>query len=293
MAAEFGQLSPAAAGVPGEAAVPGALESLQPKNALEKGTQSLNQRVMSWYGIIAFLALWQIAPWTGLVDGRFLPPFSEVLHDAWVLILRGELFVHIATSAQRALLGLFAAIATGVPAGACLAGFFPRTTRFLTPLLVLLGRINPFALFPLFILLFGVGEVAKFAIIFWSSFFTILNFTIYGVWHVDPLLVKAARSMGASGRQIFWKVVLPGSVPAVFTGFKLGASHAFLFLIAAEMLASTAGIGYMVHYSSVNNYIPRIYVGLLGIALMGMAMNVIIARLEGVILSYREETVAS
>jgi NitT/TauT family transport system permease protein len=292
MAADFGQLSPAAPGAPG-AAAPGALGGFGAKALTDKEAKSFNQRVMSWYGIIAFLAFWQVGPWIGVFDGRFIPPFSTVLVDAWKLIRTGEFFIHVATSTQRALLGLFGAIAVGVPAGVCLAGFFPRVTRFITPLLALLGNINPFALFPLFILLFGVGEVAKFAIIFWSAVFPVLNFTIYGVGNVDPILVKAARSMGATRQQIFWKVILPGSVPSIFTGFKMGATVAFLFLIAAEMLSATAGMGYMVHNASMNNYIPRIYVGVLGIALLGMGMNVLISRLEKSILSYREEAVTS
>ncbi|MDR1081690.1 MAG: ABC transporter permease [Deltaproteobacteria bacterium] len=292
MGSEFGQLAPDGAGAPA-AGILGAAEGLVTPGREESDARSFGRRVMGWYGIIAFLALWQIAPWLGLVDGQFIPPFSEVLRDGWALVKTGEFFIHVATSTQRALLGLVGAIAVGVPAGVCLAGFFPRATRFLNPLLSLLGNINPFALFPLFILLFGVGEVAKFAIIFWSAVFPILNFTIYGVGNVDPLLVRAARSMGADRPRIFWKVILPASVPSVFTGFKMGATVAFLFLIAAEMLSATAGMGYMVHNASMNNYIPRIYVGVLGIALLGMGMTVLINRLERTLLSYREEARAS
>ncbi|MDR1313342.1 MAG: ABC transporter permease [Deltaproteobacteria bacterium] len=291
--AEIGQLASGGSGEPGVIGVRGATEGLYAKGQEGKEAKSFNRRVMSWYGIIAFLALWQAGPWLGLFDARFIPSFSAVLYDAWLLIKTGEFFVHVATSTQRALLGLLGAIALGVPAGACLAGFFPRATRFLNPLLALLGNINPFALFPLFILLFGVGEAAKFAIIFWSALFPVMNFTVYGVGSVDPLLVKAARSMGADGRQVFWKILLPGAAPSIFTGFKMGATVAFLFLIAAEMLSANAGMGYLVHNASMNNYIPRIYVGVLGIALLGLGMTALVNRLERTILSYKEEAKAS
>jgi NitT/TauT family transport system permease protein len=151
-----------------------------------------------------------------------------------------------------------------------------------------LGNINPFALFPLFILLFGVGEIAKFAIIFWSSLFPILNSTIYGINSIEPILIKAARSMGATKKEIFWKVVLPGALPGIFTGLRMGATTAFLFLIAAEMLAASAGMGWLVHNSAMNNYIPRIYVGVLGIALLGMGMSLILDKLEKTFLGYKE-----
>jgi NitT/TauT family transport system permease protein len=256
-------------------------------------TLSFNQRVMSWYGIIGFLLLWQIAPYIGLSNGQFIPPVSEIVMDAVKLVRNGELFVHIASSCQRVLIGLFLALIVAIPSAICLAGFFPNLTKFLNPLLVILGNINPFALFPLFILLFGVGEVAKLAIIFWSSLFPILNFTIYGVANVDPLLIKAARSMGADRKNIFWKVVIPASLPSIFTGFKMGATVAFLFLIAAEMLAANAGLGYLVHNASMNNFIPRIYVGVLGIAILGMGFTMLINSIEKLILSYKEEAKVS
>jgi NitT/TauT family transport system permease protein len=248
---------------------------------------------MSWYGIIAFLLLWQIAPYVGLANGQFIPPLHEIILDAFKLIRNGELFVHAASSCQRVLIGLIAALILAIPSAVLLAGFFPRLTRFLNPLLIILGNINPFALFPLFILLFGVGEMAKLAIIFWSSIFPILNFTIYGVASVDSLLVKAARSMGADKKNIFWKVVVPAALPSIFTGFKMGAATAFLFLIAAEMLAANAGLGYLVHNASMNNFIPRIYVGVLGIAILGMGFTVLINWLEKLFLAHKEEAKVS
>jgi NitT/TauT family transport system permease protein len=251
--------------------------------------QTVNQRVMSWYGIIAFLLLWQIAPYVGLSDGRFIPPISEIAKDALKLMLNGELFVHIASSCERVLLGLFLSLISAVPLAICLSGFLPRFTKFLNPLLIILGNINPFALFPLFILLFGVGEIAKLAIIFWSSLFPILNFTIYGVANVDPLLIKAARGMGADKKSIFWKVVIPAALPSIFTGFKMGSTTAFLFLIAAEMLSANSGLGYLVHNASLNNYIPRIYVGVLGIAILGMGFTLLINKAEKLLLGYKEE----
>jgi NitT/TauT family transport system permease protein len=250
---------------------------------------SFSKRVMSWYGIIAFLFIWQLAPYVGLVDGRFIPPLSEIIKDAFKLATSGEIFLHIASSLQRVLSGLFLALAVAIPGAIFMAGFFPRLTRFLNPLLILFGNINPFALFPLFILLFGVGEVAKLAIIFWSSIFPVLNFTIHGVTHVDNQLIKAAQGMGAGKNEIFWKVLIPAAMPSIFTGCKMGATTAFLFLIAAEMLAANSGLGYLVHNASLNYYIPRIYVGVLGIAILGMGFTELINRLEKAVLGYRDE----
>ncbi|MDR2352497.1 MAG: ABC transporter permease [Deltaproteobacteria bacterium] len=264
------------------------LVSLKPLDL--KQPPKLGQRFLGFTGIIVFLALWQILPWVGIFNREFIPTLFDVLSEAGKLVKTGELFIHIASSLERALVGLVLAIIVAIPAGVALAGLFPRLTRFLTPLLALLGNINPFALFPLFILLFGVGEPAKYAIIFWSSLFPMLNFTILGVTQLDPTLLKAARSMGADRRETFWKVILPGSLPSIFTGFRLGATTAFLFLIAAEMLSSNSGMGYLVHNSSFNYLIPKLYVGVLGIAILGMLLLKVIDKLEALFLAYKEET---
>ncbi|MDR3135744.1 MAG: ABC transporter permease [Deltaproteobacteria bacterium] len=258
-------------------------------NVSPKEAKSFHERIMSWYGIIAFLLLWQLAPFVGLADGRFIPPLSVVVADALKLFSNGQIFIHAATSAQRVLVGLVAAIIVAIPSAVALAGWFPRLTKFMSPLLQLLGNINPFALFPLFILLFGVGEMAKFAIIFWSSLFPVLNTTISGIQNIDPILLKAARSMGATKATIFRKVVLPGALPSIFTGFRMGATTAFLFIIAAEMLSASAGMGWLINNSSINNYIPRIYVGVVGIAIMGMLMSLLINKLESLFLDFKEE----
>jgi NitT/TauT family transport system permease protein len=110
---------------------------------------------------------------------------------------------------------------------------------------------------------------------------------------VDSQLIKAARSMGANKSDIFWKVVVPAALPSIFTGFKMGATTAFLCLIAAEMLAANAGLGYLVHNASMNNFIPRIYVGVLGIAILGMGFTMLINWLEKLILAYKEEAKVS
>ncbi|MDR1658104.1 MAG: ABC transporter permease [Deltaproteobacteria bacterium] len=251
--------------------------------------EPLLRQFMGWYGIIGFLIIWQLAPMLGLCDPLFIPPPTTIGADALSLVSRGDLFIHAATSAQRALLGLVAALAVAIPLAIFLSGWLPRFTRFINPLLSLLASINPFALFPLFILLFGVGELAKFAIIFWSSLFPVLTATINGVGGVNPLLVKTAKSMGASRATIFRKVVIPASLPSLLVGLRMGATTAFLFLIAAEMLAANAGLGWLVHNSAMNNYIPRIYVGVVTIALMGLLLSFLIDRLEAVVLGYKEE----
>jgi len=248
---------------------------------------AIHDLLLDWYGIILLLVLWQLCPTLGWIDGRFFPPPSTILAEGVKLVLKGELPAHVLVSLQRTLLGLAAATAVGIPLGFVLGGWFPRAARFLDPLLNLLGQINAFSLFPLFVLFFGIGEIAKFCIIFWSCLWPILFTTISGVQGVDPTYVKLARSMGSNGATIFARVLFPGALPSIFTGLRLGATFAFLMLIAAEMIGASTGLGWLVHNSSVNYLIPRLFLAAVTIALLGMTLNHTLVLLERKLVRWR------
>lgn len=246
----------------------------------------INDRLLDWYGLVVLLALWEAAPRLGWIDVQFFPPPSLILAEGALMAGRGELLVQITASLQRLVQGLAAALLVGIPAGFVLGGWFPRLTHFLRPLLKLLGQINAFSLFPLFVLFFGIGELAKFAIIFWSCIWPVLFTTISGVRNVDPLFVKVARSMGCGRLSLFARVLLPGALPSIFTGVRLGATVAFLMLIAAEMIGANAGLGWLVHNSSTNYVIPRLYLAATLIALLGLAMNAVIHLIEARVVTW-------
>jgi NitT/TauT family transport system permease protein len=241
---------------------------------------TINDRLIDYYGIAVLLILWEAAPRLGWIDSQFFPSLSSILAEGLKLVEDGTLFTHIAISMERTLLGLVCAIALAVPLGFLLGGWFPRVTSFLSPLLKLLGQINAFSLFPLFVLFFGIGEMAKFSIIFWSCLWPVLFTTIAGVQEVDPLFVKLARSMGSGRLTLLVKVLLPGSLLSIFTGIRIGATVAFLMLIAAEMIGAGSGLGWLVLNSSVNYIIPRLYLAALLIALLGTALNASLHWLE-------------
>jgi NitT/TauT family transport system permease protein len=253
----------------------------------------LHDRLLDWYGMIALLLLWEAAPRLGWIDNQFFPSPSVIVQTGWKLAVTGELFVHIGVSLQRTIQGLLCAIALAVPLAFVLGGWFPRLTRFLSPLLNLFGQINAFSLFPLFVLFFGIGELAKFSIIFWSCLWPILFTTLAGVQGVEPLFVKMARSMGSGRLTLFLKVLLPGALPSIFTGVRIGATVAFLMLIAAEMVGAKSGLGWMVMNAQVNYLIPRLYLAAVIIALLGMALNCGIHWLEGRVVKWKEEATAA
>ena len=201
---------------------------------------------------------------------------------------QGIFLIQVTASLKRVATGLAAALVVGVPLGLLMGGWFPGLTRFLKPLLRLLGQLNAFALFPLFVLFFGIGELAKFFIIFWSSLWPILFTTIAGVEHVDPLFIKVARSMGSGRLSLLVKVLLPSALPSIFTGVRLGATVAFLMLIAAEMIGANAGLGWLVLNSSQNYLIPRLYLAATVIALFGMGMNYSVHFMESRVIRWKQ-----
>ncbi|MFD2838368.1 ABC transporter permease [Azotobacter vinelandii] len=139
--------------------------------------------------------------------------------------------------------GLLLAIVSGVGLGLLMGGF-RRLEALVDPLLQLFRQTSALALFPVFILFFGIGELSKVAIIFWASFWPILLSTISGVKQVDRLLIDSARSMGASRAFLFVKVVLPAAAPSIFTGVRLAGAYCVTALVAAEMIGAHSGLGF-------------------------------------------------
>lgn len=239
--------------------------------------------------VAAFLALWEVAPRTGLVDKVFLPPFSEVVSAWFILLGNGQLAENVSASLSRALAGLAVAIVVSIPLGVAIAWYRP-VADFLNPILELFRNTAALALLPVFILILGIGETSKVALVIYAASFPILLNTISGVRTVDPLLVKSARSLGLSPVRLFQKVILPAAVPTIFTGLRMAAASSILVLIAAEMVGAKAGLGYLITASQLNFQIPNMYAGIVTIALVGVIFNGIVVAIEGRLSGWRATT---
>ena len=258
-----------------------------PEPAAPRRVNALAWRVLRSTSVIAaFLAVWELAPRIGLVDKVFLPPFSEVV-TAWLTIAgNGQLWEHVSASLSRALAGLAVAVVASIPLGIAIAWYRP-VAEFLNPLLELFRNTAALALLPVFILILGIGETSKVALVIYASSFPILLNTISGVRTVDPLLIKSARSLGLSPIRLFQKVILPAAVPTIFTGLRMAAASSILVLIAAEMVGAKAGLGYLITASQLNFQIPNMYAGIVTIALVGVVFNGILVAIEGRLSGWR------
>ncbi|MGV0780518.1 ABC transporter permease [Mycolicibacterium sp. XJ775] len=236
--------------------------------------------------VAAFLGVWEVAPRIGLVDKVFLPPFSEVVSAWFTLLGNGQLAEHVSASLSRALIGLAIAIVVSIPLGVAIAWYRP-VAEFLNPILELFRNTAALALLPVFILILGIGETSKVALVIYAASFPILLNTISGVRTVDPLLIKSARSLGLSPVRLFQKVILPAAVPTIFTGLRMAAASSILVLIAAEMVGAKAGLGYLITASQLNFQIPNMYAGIVTIALVGVIFNGIVVAIEGRLSGWR------
>ncbi|MEM5452777.1 MULTISPECIES: ABC transporter permease subunit [Paraburkholderia] len=222
--------------------------------------------------VVAFLALWEVLPRAGWVDPVFLPPFSTVLHALFEMAVSGELGANLLASAVRAASGFAIAVALGVPLG-LLIGWYRTLGDLLNPLLEIFRNTAPLALLPVFVLVLGMGETSKISMVVYSCIWPVVLNTVSGVRNVDALLIRSARSMGLGPLRLFVKVVLPASVPAVFTGIRVAGAYSILVLIAAEMVGAKAGLGYLVNYSQYTFEIPKMYAGIVTLAVLGLAFN--------------------
>ncbi|WP_404294366.1 ABC transporter permease (plasmid) [Microvirga sp. RSM25] len=234
------------------------------------------------YGVpllLAFFLLWEIAPRLGWLNRIFFPPVSEVILAWRNMMASGILAEHIGMSLQRAAIGFGLAVLVAVPLG-FLMGRYSMFEKISDLLVQTLRNTSQFALLPVFILLLGIGEASKIAITFYSSVFFLLINTISGVKSVDPLLIKAARSMGTSEPGLFRKVILPASVPSVVAGARLAVKSSIFAVIGAEMLAAKSGLGYLIQQSQLMMETADMYAGILTLTAIGLIVNYLLVWFE-------------
>lgn len=218
---------------------------------------------------LLLLALWEIAVRVGWLDERLIAPPSVVFIELWRLTNNGELGAALFVSLRRVLAGFAIAGLLGIALGVLMARVRLIET-LLDPLVELFRPVSPLALFPLFILWFGIGEASKIFIIAFSSMFPIILNTYAGARSIDGNLFRASRSLGASSWEIMRTVVLPGSIPQIFTGLRIGWGIALIVIIAAEMIGAVRGIGYMVLDAQQTFRIPRVFASIVAIGALGL-----------------------
>ena len=191
-------------------------------------------------------AAWEAFARSGFLPSAITPSVLTVGRAVGTMLLNGSMFVHIAFTLFRILVGLGLAIVVAVPVG-MLMGRFGFVERFFIPLVSVLSPIPSLAWVPLFILWFGLGNTASIALVFYAALFPLILNTWTGVRSVNRLWIRAANTMGAEGRTLFTKVVLPGALPFVIAGFRQGFARSWIAVVGGEMIAATKfGLGWVI-----------------------------------------------
>lgn len=240
------------------------------RSAAPAGAAPWKYASISVMAVMVFLLLWQLSGTLGWVNPLLLPSLGEVLSTAVELAENGyrqsSLWQHISISVARAGVAFVMAIVIGVPLG-LIMGRSQWLSAILDPFVQFLRPLPKIALIPLVILWFGIDEGAKFFLIFISTLLSILVGSAAAVLNVSHSRLRAAATLGANRRQIFWYVILPNALPEIFTTIRLAIGIGWTSLIAAEMVAAESGLGWMV--INAGTYL-RTDIVMLGIFLLGL-----------------------
>ena len=218
------------------------------------------------------LVVWQILVQTGKLNELFLPAPLSVLRAMWQMILSGVLPWAVLVSFNRLMQGFVYGSLIGIVLG-LIAGSIRWVEDVVDPWVAAVYPIPKSALFPLFLLWFGLGDSSKIVTIAVGVLFLVLVNTVTGVKSINPLLLKAAVDLGASRLQVFMKVILPGALPNIFTGLRLGAGMALILVFITEIEATKAGLGFLLWESFQLMETRNVFVGVVTFGLLGVAFT--------------------
>ena len=264
-------------------------QAVAPEQLAPRGRSRLG-RIEPWLigvgAVVVFLAAWQAVAAARVVPELFLPGPIDIASALASYVTSPEFVPDVTTSGQELLLGFGLAVVAGLPIG-LLIGWYRRLRYALDPFISFFYSTPRIALLPLLIIWFGIGIWSKVAVIFLGAFFPIAINTLAGIRSLDPPLLKAARSFGASDLQIFRTVALPGSVPFILTGIRLGVGHALIGVVVGELVAAQHGVGLAMATAGSTFQTSKVFAGLIIIAGVGVVLQILLQRLEGHFDSWR------
>lgn len=236
-------------------------------------------RITGFISVASFLAIWEIVARLRIMPPLFLPGPSDVVVAGVEAAQHPQLGTDLSTSFLELAIGYSLAAVTAIPLG-LLTGWYPRWRHATDPFINFLYATPRVVLVPLFIIWFGIGPESKVALVYLGAFFSIVINTNAGVRSLDPNLLKVARSFGASDLRIFKTIALPGSVPFILTGLRLGLGHALIAVVVGELIGARAGIGLRIAIAGATFQTAKVFALVTVVATTGLIMTAVIARAE-------------
>ncbi|HLT20712.1 MAG TPA: 1,4-dihydroxy-2-naphthoate octaprenyltransferase [Thermomicrobiales bacterium] len=244
--------------------------------------------ILTILGPVLVLLIWEVLSRTETINPIFFPPPSSLEETARELIRSGQLWDDTRMSLQRILLGFAAASVPGVLLGLLMGLWWPLRA-LLSPIAAALFAVPKIAVLPLVILVFGLDEDSKVAMVAISVFFMVVINTAAAVMAVEKAYFDVARNAGAPWWKQITTVALPGALPAIFSGLRLALGFSLLVIVGTEMLASGDGIGYMIWNSYQRFSFETMYIGLIVTALLGWLLSLVMDGVERIIMPWRVE----
>lgn len=247
--------------------------------------------MLSISGVLGFFLLWQLSVSAGWLSSRYVASPLDIFKLFAVKLYEKNpdgavLSVNVLASLQVSLTGFLLAVVVGVPLGLFM-GWFKAFDRFMRPIFEIMRPIPPVSWIPLTIVWLGIGLQAKAFIVFFSAFIPCVINAYTGIKQTSPVLINVAKTCGASNFTIFWRIGIPSSLTLTFAGIRVALGNAWATLVAAEMLAASAGLGYMILMGRQFARPDLIILGILVIAVIGTTLTAVLSFVENRVLGWK------
>lgn len=253
-----------------------------------KLSQKSWERLTGVLSPLLLLLLWELCARTGVIDTRFFPAPTSIAAKLVELAKSGELWTDLSASLQRLLWGT---LVGGVPALAIgiVMGLYRPLRAAIDPLISATYPVPKSAILPLILLIFGLGETSKIVMVALGVFYPVVINTVTGVQQIDRIYLDVGKNFRASRWQTFRTIALPGALPSIMAGIKLGIGMGLILIAISEMVGAKTGIGFMIWDAWQVLSVETMYVGLVVISILGFVLTLILNEIEGWILPWKQE----
>jgi NitT/TauT family transport system permease protein len=264
-----------------------------PPNATRRtsgGEKRVPEIVYSVGAVVLLLVVWFALSHASFIKAGYLPTPEELWATFVDLLKNGyqgkPLWEHIGVSLMRTLSGFALGVLFGVPVG-LLAGYSRRAGAMISPIMAFIRPIPPIAFIPMAVLYFGLGETGKIVLIFFVSFNYVQANAQAGAANFPIAYRRAAESLGLTKAQTFYRIVLPGALPQIFTGLKVALALSWAVVVAAELVGAQSGLGFMISDAALLFRIPVVFIGIALIGAIGLILNLSLNLIEHKIVHWK------
>ena len=241
--------------------------------------QWVNKWLLSFTILVAILIVWEVAGRIGLLNPLFFPVPSLIIMEFFSMVRTGEIQDNLSITLLRIGAGFLIGAVSGLFIGLWM-GTSEKVRILLDPIISATYPIPKLAIFPLLMVIFGIGELSKIMAIAIGCFFIVVFNTVAGVRNINKVYFEVAKNYGASRSKVFSRVVIPASLPMIFNGIRIALGMCLIIVVGVEFLSANHGIGAMIWYAWQTFDIEKLYVGIFICAILGVVFTVILKLLE-------------